>query len=70
MDAALTAHQPQRAAVKTRIVEGPMTLLISTSLITVWMFSVVLGTTLGGLVHVLPLASAMTVIFRGNAPHR
>ena len=47
-----------------------MTLLISTSLITVWMFSVVLGTTLGGVVHVLPLASAMAVILRGNAPRR
>jgi len=47
-----------------------MTLLISTSLLTVWMFSVVLGLTLGGLIHVLPLASAMTVLLRGNAPRR
>jgi len=47
-----------------------MTLLISTSLLTVWMFSVVLGLTLGGLIQVLPLASAMTVLLRGNAPRR
>lgn len=47
-----------------------MTLLISTSLITVWMFSVVLGLTLGGMIHLLPVASAMTVLLRGNAPPR
>jgi len=45
-----------------------MTLLISTSLVTVWMFSVVLGLSFGGLIHVLPLASALTVFLSGNAP--
>jgi F0F1-type ATP synthase assembly protein I len=47
-----------------------MTLLISSSLVTVWMFSIVLGLSFGGLIHVLPLASAMTVVLRGNAPPR
>ena len=45
--------------------------LLSLSLITLWLALVVLGTTLSGFVHVLPVVAAAIVFMTGNrASHR
>ncbi len=41
-------------------------ILISSSLMAVWMFSFVLGITLGGLIHVVALAAVMIIVLSGN----
>ena len=45
-------------------------ILISSSLMAVWMFSVVLGVTLGGLIHVVVLAAVLIILFSGNRGSR